>query len=82
MGCLAIPSEWSIFRLSPHRKVQMNTRPVLPPRAAADMLGISLSTLNRLRLSGRLPPPIRLSERRIAWRLADLETFLSDRTTA
>lgn len=60
----------------------MNTRPVLPPRAAADMLGISLSTLTRLRLSGRLPPPIRLSERRIAYRVADLEAFLSERATA
>lgn len=55
---------------------------VLPPPAAADMLGISLSTLTRLRLAGRLPAPIRLSERRIAYRVADLESYLISRANA
>lgn len=60
----------------------MNTSTVLPPRAAAERLGVSFSTLNRLRLAGRLPAPIRLSERRIAYRVADLDAFLAAREEA
>lgn len=59
-----------------------STQIVIPPRAAAERLGVSFSTLNRLRQSGRLPAPIRLSDRRIAYRVADLDAFLAARTDA
>jgi predicted DNA-binding transcriptional regulator AlpA len=38
----------------------------------AQLYGISLPTLNRLRRAGKLPPAIQLSERRIGWRVHDL----------
>lgn len=50
-------------------------RPLLNPRDAAKALSVSPSTLRRLVEMGRLPPPVRLSERRIAFRPEDLDAL-------
>lgn len=50
---------------------------VIPPAAAASYLGISPSTLTRLRKAGSIAAPIRLSVRRLGWRVADLDAYLS-----
>ena len=42
-------------------------------------LGISHTTLWRLRQSGVFPQPIQLSPRRLGWRLEDIEAFLQSR---
>lgn len=66
--------------------------PALPPwldehrivsaKQAAELLSISLATYRRLYWSGRLPPAIRLSERRLGWRIRDLLEHLSKRANA
>ena len=50
---------------------------VLRAKAAADFLGIGLSTLWRWVSEKRLPQGIRLSARCTVWRLEDLENFLN-----
>ncbi|MER2197176.1 helix-turn-helix domain-containing protein [Methylobacterium brachiatum] len=57
-------------------------RPLLTPRDAAKALSVSPSTLRRLVESGRLPPPVRLSERRIAFRPEDLDALCEASRTA
>jgi len=42
-------------------------------------LGISISTLWRLRRAGDFPEPVRVSERRVVWRLGDVENYLNSR---
>jgi hypothetical protein len=48
---------------------------------AADWLRCSTRTLQRLLATGSGPPTIRLSERRLIFRLADLRNWLAERTT-
>jgi predicted DNA-binding transcriptional regulator AlpA len=49
---------------------------VIAEHAAAAMIGISLPTLRRRVRAGDGPPVIRLSERRIGYRLRDLRKWL------
>lgn len=53
---------------------------VLPPRAAARLLGLSLRTLERLRASGTGPRHTRLGDRRIGYRKDELLAWLDART--
>lgn len=55
---------------------------VLPPRipvdAVATLTGLSVSTLNKLRLTGGGPPYLKLG-RRVAYDLADLDAWLGSK---
>jgi predicted DNA-binding transcriptional regulator AlpA len=53
---------------------------VIAEHAAAAMMGISLPTLRRRVRAGNGPPVIRLSERRIGYRLRDLRKWLDANT--
>lgn len=55
---------------------------VLSAQQAAELFGISIATFRRLYWSGKLPPPIQLSERRLGWRVRDLLAHLSKRADA
>jgi len=46
---------------------------------AAEMLSLSVRTLQRLRVDGSGPPHIQLGLRRIGYRMADLEAWLASR---
>ena len=48
---------------------------LLKTKDAARALSVSVGTLRNLVASGRLPPPVQISTRRIGWRLANLEAF-------
>lgn len=50
---------------------------VVGAREAAKLLGVSLSTVNRI--LGDLPPRIRLSTRRFGWRVSDLARWAETR---
>ena len=65
---IALPSELERFR-------------VLSPEQAAVLLGLSEATLERMRYSGDLVA-LRLSERRIGYRVADLLAWLEARAPA
>lgn len=45
---------------------------VLSAQQAAELCGVSVATFRRQHWAGRLPPAIRLSERRLGWRAKDL----------
>lgn len=50
---------------------------LLDVRQVAELLGVHQRTVWRMAATGALPAPIRLSERVVRWRLADLERYLS-----
>ena len=55
---------------------------VLSARQGAELLNVSLATFRRQHWAGRLPPAIRLSERRLGWRAKDLLAHIEARTSA
>ena len=54
-------------------------RPKLRVNDAARHLGLAVSTMNKMRLSGLGPRFIRLTRRRVAYDLYDLETWAAER---
>jgi hypothetical protein len=54
-------------------------RPKLRVNEAARHLGLAVSTMNKLRLSGLGPRFIRLTRRRVAYDLDDLEAYAAER---
>ena len=55
---------------------------LLTEKALSAWLGISLPNLQRLRTNGNGPRFVKLSERRIAYRRADVEDWLERRTVS
>jgi predicted DNA-binding transcriptional regulator AlpA len=53
--------------------------PVVPRKAAAGLLGLSESTLDRLGRQGDGPAAVRLSARRVGFRLSDLAAWAASR---
>jgi prophage regulatory protein len=53
---------------------------VLSVQQAAELFGVSVATFRRQHWAGKTPPPIRLSERRIGWRVRDLLEHLEKRS--
>lgn len=56
-------------------------RRVVGTRDAAAFVGLSVSTFRRLKDARTIPAPIKLSERRIGWRIGDLFDYLDCRDT-
>lgn len=54
----------------------INSDSIVCPKQAAAMLAVSVTTLWRLRRTGEFPPPIRLSARRIGWRVSAIQEYL------
>jgi excisionase family DNA binding protein len=52
---------------------------MLTEQAVARILGVSVSTVRRLRASGEGPPSIRVGKRAIRYRRADVEAWLRRR---
>jgi excisionase family DNA binding protein len=46
---------------------------LLTAREVADLLGVHVRSVWRMAQAGDIPAPIRLSERVVRWRMADLE---------
>ena len=55
---------------------------VLSALQAAELCGVSIATFRRQHWAGRLPPAIRLSERRLGWRAKDLLAHIEAHATA
>lgn len=47
--------------------------------AVADMIGLSRSTIWRMEQEGRFPKRVQLGAKSVAWRLSDLNTWMSER---
>ena len=52
-------------------------RPFLSIKEVSDLLGISISTINRLVKKGEFPSKIKLSSRRIVFMMSDLEEWIN-----
>ena len=63
--------------LAPTSPVVVQAEPLLVrAETAAELLGLSGRSFERLLAASRLPTPIRLGRRRL-WRMADLEAFVA-----
>jgi predicted DNA-binding transcriptional regulator AlpA len=62
------------------RIVALPPNPVLSAAVTAEFIGCSPKTLERLADSGKGPPRVVLSKRRIGYRLLDVEAWLASRT--
>jgi predicted DNA-binding transcriptional regulator AlpA len=51
----------------------------LTPRQVCARIALSRATLDRLVNSGKFPPPMRLTERRLAYNAADVERWMAER---
>lgn len=49
---------------------------LLTPKQSAEYIGVSLRRYYGLRASGQLPPPVRLGDRTVLQRRADLDAFV------
>jgi len=56
----------------------METR-LLTPRAVCERTSLSRSSLDRLVAAGEFPKPIRITERRLAYSAADVESWIESR---
>jgi predicted DNA-binding transcriptional regulator AlpA len=53
--------------------------PVVPRKTAVALVGLSESTFDRVCRQGAGPPAVRLSARRVGFRLSDLMAWIADR---
>lgn len=55
---------------------------VISERQAAAVLGLSTATMERLRATGTGPRAVRLTERRLGYRVCDLAAWIEERASA
>jgi prophage regulatory protein len=55
---------------------------VLRKRQLCQLLGISTATLDRLRVKGEFPAPIRLGEQAVGWTMESVQGWLASRPLA
>lgn len=60
----------------------LNGERVLGSRQSAELLNLSINTFRRLQWAGKLPPAIRIGERKLGWRVSDLRAWLTSRQVA
>jgi predicted DNA-binding transcriptional regulator AlpA len=53
---------------------------VIGTREAAAMMNFSIPHFRTLYRTGKVPKPIKLSERKLGWRLFDLERWLAEKS--
>ena len=54
----------------------------LTPKAVCERTSLSRSTLDRLVAGGAFPRPIRITDRRLAYKAADVEAWLQQKAAA
>jgi predicted DNA-binding transcriptional regulator AlpA len=54
----------------------------LTPKAVCERVALSRATLDRLVVAGKFPPPIRLTERRLAFNAADVDAWMQEKVAA
>ena len=54
----------------------------LTPKAVCAKIALSRATLDRMVAAGEFPPPLRLTERRLAYNAVDVEAWMQDRLEA
>jgi predicted DNA-binding transcriptional regulator AlpA len=55
---------------------------VLSAQQAAELYGVSVATFRRQYWAGKTPPALRVSDRRLGWRVKDLLEHLAKRANA
>jgi predicted DNA-binding transcriptional regulator AlpA len=60
--------------------MQQDLNKVRSRREAAELLGVSVATLDRMVRSGALPPPLQISARRVGWQNCVLVDWIADKT--
>ena len=61
--------------------INQENRPFLTIKEASNLIGISVSTINRLIKKGDFPPKIKISPRRIVFMRNQIEEWIDKRET-
>lgn len=56
--------------------------PILDKSLAATLADLSVSTLDRLRKDKLFPEPLKLSARRVGWRLSTVQNWIASRSAS
>ncbi len=72
-------TETTKLKSPPPLPLGLDSSRILSAKQTAEILGLSICTVRRLHWAGKLPAPIRLSTRRIGWKVADLLAFVDAR---
>lgn len=64
-----------------HERAQTVRKAVLRRKELRDVLGASLSSIDRWRRSGDFPAPIKLGPQAVGFRVEDVEAWLASRET-
>ena len=65
----------------PAHAIASGADPIVSKRETALLVGLSLSTLDRMVARKKFPSPIQLSVRRIGWPLSSIQAWISARST-
>lgn len=74
-----IPKDAPVTNPPPKPPTWLDTNRVIDAKAAAALCGVTAQTWRRMYTSGRAPAPIRLSVRRIGWRISTLLEWLASK---
>lgn len=74
-----IPKDAPVTNATPKPPTWLDTNRVIDAKAAAALCGVTAQTWRRMYTSGRAPAPIRLSVRRIGWRISTLLEWLASK---
>lgn len=55
---------------------------ILSAKQGAELLGVSIATFRRLYWAGEMPPPLRVSARRLGWPVSALLAYAESRRAA
>lgn len=67
------------MKIEHHLPQHLEAERVLNAHQAAELMGVSIATFRRLHWAGRIPAAVRLSDRRLGWRVRDLLSHLATR---
>ena len=59
--------------------INQENRPFLTIKEASEMLGISVSTINRLIKRGKFPPKVKITPRRIVFMKNEIEAWIKSK---
>jgi predicted DNA-binding transcriptional regulator AlpA len=78
--CLIELHDWPM-RTKAMNAIASGADQILNKRQTASMIGVSVSTLDRMRKRKEFPPPIEVSLRRVGWLLSVVQAWIASRPT-
>jgi predicted DNA-binding transcriptional regulator AlpA len=78
-GPIIVVPPLTLARTDEHTAQFVHTEQHLSPKHVADLADVHVATVKRAVCAGELPKPVRISSRRVAHRLVDVQDWLAGR---